>query len=330
MAKRLLAGDVGGTKTNLALFEVSGARLILRAVERFASREFSTIERLVAAFLDAHPARLAGACFGVAGPVVSGRCEATNLPWTIDARPLGRLTGGVGVTLINDLAATALGIQTLPASAFATIHPGTVQKGGAIAVIAAGTGLGQAGLVWDGLRYRAVPTEGGHSDFAPRNDLEVELLRTLSKRFGHVSYERLLSGPGKLAIYEFLRDTGRGEEPEWLRRRMGETDPSAVVSEAGLSGQASICVHALEVFVSIYGAAAGNLALQWLATGGVYVGGGIAPTILPKLQDETFTRAFLDKGRLSVLLSNIPVRVILDDKAALYGAASQAALLAKK
>ncbi len=325
MGRVFLAGDVGGTKTNLALFEIARGRLTMRASSRFPSREFSSLERLVVSFLEDHPMRVHAACFGVAGPVVNGRCEATNLPWMIHSKALTRVLKRSPVSLINDLAATAYGIHTLPPRAFATLHLGTPQRGGTIAVIAAGTGLGEAALAWNGRSYQALPTEGGHTDFAPRNDIEVDLFRYLAGKFGHVSYERLLSGPGKLAIYEFLRDTGRGQEPEWLRKRMSESDASAVVSEVALSGESSICVQALELFVSLYGAEAGNLALKMLATGGVYIGGGIAPTILPKLQDGSFMRAFLDKGRLSALLSKMPVRIILDDRAALFGAAYVAA-----
>ncbi len=330
MAARLfLAADVGGTKTNLALFESVAGRLKLRASERFSSREFTSLERLVAAYRQAHPERVQAACFGVAGPVVNGRVEATNLPWVIDGKKLSRAVGAP-VNLINDLAATAYGILVLPPKAFATLHAGKAQKYGTVAVIAAGTGLGEAGLIWNGAGYQALATEGGHTEFGPRNELEIDLLRYLSKRHGHVSYERILSGPGKLAVYEFIRDSGRGDEPEWLRSRMQGSDASALVSELALTKQVDACVQALDLFVSLYGAEAGNLALKLLSAGGVYIGGGIAPTILAKLQDGTFMRSFHDKGRLSHVLQNIPVKVILDDRAALFGAAAAASSLEKK
>ena len=200
-------------------------------------------------------------------------------------------------------------------------QPDAEEPQGAIAVIAAGTGLGEAALMWNGRRYQAVASEGGHADFAPRNELEIELLRYLAKQFGHVSYERILSGPGKVSLYQFLRERRHGEEPPWLTALLAGGDPSPVISEMALNGRSELCAQALRLFVSIYGAEAGNLALKYLARGGVYVGGGIAPTILPLLQDGAFTRAFADKGRLSALLSDIPIRVILEERTALFGAA---------
>lgn len=317
----ILAGDVGGTKTTLALFAKQGDRLVPRERRSVPSRRSRSLEAILREFLRDHPAKLRGVCLGVAGPVLEGRCQAVNLPWPVDARVLRRALGVKTVTLINDLEATAYGIQALPRTAFAVLNAGKAQPRGPIAVLAAGTGLGEAALVWNGTRYQAVASEGGHADFAPRNALEIELLRFLMKRFGHVSYERLLSGPGKTAVYQFLKETGRGREPAWLAERLAEGDPSPVISEMALTDRSALCVKALKLFASIYGAEAGNLALKHLARGGVYLGGGIAPTILPFLSDGTFMQAFAAKGRLSGLLSRIPVRVILDDRAALYGAA---------
>lgn len=322
-----LAGDVGGTKTNVALFRLQRGRLAMVAQQQARNRNFPSLESILRGFLKEQCAEPTRACFGVAGPIISGQCAATNLPWVIDPKRVARALNLRSVMLLNDLEATAYGIQTLPRSAFAVLNEGRVEPHGAIAVIAAGTGLGEAALVWDGARYHAVASEGGHADFAPRNELEIDLLQHLAKRFGHVSYERVLSGSGKVELYRFLRDTGRGEEPAWLAQQMAVEDPSPVVSELGLSGRSKLCADALDLFVSIYGAETGNLALKLLARGGVYVGGGIAPNLLAKLKAGAFMSAFTDKGRLAPLVSQIPVRVILDEKTALFGAAQVAAFL---
>jgi len=317
----ILAGDIGGTKTNLAWCTSRDGRVTLISQRSFASQQYPGLEAILEDFLREHAGDLTGACFGIAGPVVDGRAHPTNLPWLVDVRALQRTLGLKAVGLINDLEATAYGIQALPEEAFAVLNAGDPQPHGTIAVIAAGTGLGEAALIWNDLRYQAVASEGGHADFAPRNELEMELLRYLTRQFGHVSYERLLSGPGKVSIYQFLKETGRGEEPAWLTQVLAHGDPSPVISEMALNGRSELCVKALKLFTSIYGAEAGNLALKYLARGGVYLGGGIAPKMLPLLQDGTFMQAFADKGRLSELLSRIPVRVILEERTALYGAA---------
>jgi glucokinase len=317
----ILAGDIGGTKTNLACFQADGERLTPVSERTVKSADYPGLEAVVESFLRETGLVPTSACFGVAGPVIDGQCKATNLPWVVDLRALQRAVGAASVSLINDLEATAYGIRTLPEGAFAVLQPGRPQPQGNIVVIAAGTGLGEAALLWDNGRYHAMASEGGHADFAPRNPLELELCRFLLKAFGHASYERVLSGPGKLNIYRFLKETGRWEEPAWLAEELDHGDPSAKVSEFGLSGRSELCVQALDLFVSIYGAEAGNLALKFLARGGVYVGGGIAPKIIQKLTDGTFIKAFTDKGRLEPFLSTIPVRVVLEQKAALYGAA---------
>lgn len=317
----ILAGDIGGTKTNLALFTDVGGHLEPEQSRSFPSRQYGSLEAIVEEFRRENPANLTAACFGIAGPVAEGRVQTTNLPWTVDAGELARMLGLSTIRLINDLEATAYGIHSLPEEAFETLNEGNARRQGTIAVIAAGTGLGEAALIWDGRRYRAISSEGGHADFAPRNSLEIELLRHLSQKFGHVSYERLLSGAGQSAIYQFLRDTGRGEEPAWLREALAKGDPNAVITEMALSGRSELCGKALDLFVSMVGAEAGNLALKFLAHGGVYVGGGIAPKILTKLRDGTFLKAFTEKGRLGALLSSMPVRVILEPRAALFGAA---------
>jgi len=320
----ILAGDVGGTKTHLAIFRPKGRAFIPVAERRVLSRHYPGLVAIVRETVASHRGRITAACFGVAGPILNGRCEATNLPWTVDADALRRTLGLRAVGLINDLEALAYGIEAVPRGRLAALNAGTPRPHGAIAVIAAGTGLGEAALVWDGERYHAAPSEGGHTDFAPRNEMEVELLRYLQRRFGHVSYERIVSGPGKISVYEFVKARERAKEPAWLKQRLAAGDPSAVISDIAMERAWQPCVKALDLFVSIYGAEAGNLALKVLATGGVYLGGGIAPAILPALKDGTFMKAFKDKGRLSPLLSRMPVRVILDGRAALYGAARYA------
>jgi len=340
----ILAGDIGGTKTNLACFQSDGERLTPVAERTVKSADYPGLEAIVELFLRETTLVPTSACFGVAGPVVDGQCKATNLPWVVETASLQRILGLPSVSLINDLEATAYGTQTLPAESFAVLQAGQPQPqgispghggGGArsapeggpprpegtMVIIAAGTGLGEAALLWDNGRYRAMASEGGHADFAPRTPLELELCQYLLKTFGHASYERILSGPGKLNIYRFLKETGRWEEPAWLTKELERGDPSAKISQFGLSGRSELCVQALDLFASIYGAEAGNLALKFLARGGVYVGGGIAPKIIEKLTDGTFIKAFREKGRLASLLSAIPVRVVLEPKTALYGAA---------
>jgi glucokinase len=317
----ILAGDIGGTKTNLACFAPHGDRLTVVEERTVRSADYPGLDTIVQEFLAGRTVPLTGACFGIAGPVIQGRCEATNLPWVVETRVLQRTLGLPSISLINDLEATAYGTQTLPEESFALLQAGSPQPRGNIAVIAAGTGLGEAALLWDNGRSRAIASEGGHADFAPRTLLELELCQYLVKTFGHASYERVLSGPGKLNIYRFLKETGRWEEPAWLAEELTSGDPSAKISEYGLSGRSELCVQALDLFASIYGAEAGNLALKFLARGGVYVGGGIAPKLLKKLTDGAFMKAFREKGRLASLLSTIPVRGVLEQKTALYGAA---------
>ncbi|MER3446494.1 MAG: glucokinase [Candidatus Dadabacteria bacterium] len=314
----ILAGDIGGTHTRVALFESGGGIPKPVVIETFPSRGSMGLDAIVRRFIEGHNPIIEYACFGVAGPVKSGRSETSNLAWVVDALQLSIKT----VRLINDLEASAYGIALLEPKDIFVLNEGVPNPGGNMALISAGTGLGEAGLHWDGDHYQPFPSEGGHADFAPRSELEVELLLYLLKQYGHVSFERVLSGPGLYNIYKFLRDTGRGEEPAWLTEQMNQQDdPSAVISRAALEGSCKLCVHALDLFVSIYGSEAGNLALKLMATGGVYVGGGIAPKIIQKLMDSTFMKAFVSKGRMKSLLEAIPVRVILNDNTALLGAA---------
>jgi glucokinase len=239
----------------------------------------------------------------------------------VDADQLATLLGFDAVTLVNDLEANALGLGALETKDFAVLNEGVPDADGNTAIISAGTGLGEAGLHFEGTMRRPFASEGGHADFAPRNELEIELLRYLLPQFRHVSYERVLSGPGLLNIYRFLRDTGRAEEPVWLADEMNDGDPSAAITRAALQGKSELCMRALDLFVSIYGAEAGNLALKVKATGGVFLGGGIAPRIIEQLKSPAFMEAFTAKGRMRPLLEAVPVRVILNDMTALLGAA---------
>ena len=317
----ILAGDIGGTKTNVALFEIeeTGKPLAQRS---FPSGKYDSLEAIVGEFVAEHKPELTHACFGIAGPVKDGQVKTPNLKWVVDGQTLARTLKLDHVELINDLEATAYGIEGLGEAQLHTLNEGKAEAGAHRALIAAGTGLGMAGLFYDGRHYRPIASEGGHIDFAPRSALEHDLLNYMRERVGgRVSYERVLSGPGLFNIYSFLRDNKVAEEPDWLAEQIKAGDGSAAVSVAGLSGKSELAALALDHFAEIYGSMAGNLALLLKATGGLYVGGGIAPKLLEKLKDGTFMKAFVDKGRMSALVSNIPVRVILDDKTALYGAA---------
>jgi len=322
----ILAGDIGGTNTRLASYDVKNKRLTPRVEETFPSRDYAGLAEIVRRFVSAHGLHVTHACFGAAGPVLNGVVKTTNLPWVIDAQQLAQQLAIRSVGLINDLESNAYGIAELRPEDFAILNEGRSDAQGNAAIIAAGTGLGEAGLYWDGIRHCPFATEGGHADFGPNNELQLELLRYLFKEFGHVSWEWVLSGLGLRNLYKFLRDTGRGEEPTWLAQELRERDPGAVITQAALGKRSDLCVQALHLFVSLYGAEGGNLALKIKATGGLYVGGGIAPKILSTLQDGTFMEAFLAKGRMRPLLETMPVRVILNDKTALLGAGRYAFL----
>lgn len=352
----ILAGDIGGTKTNLALYDWLTERVEPVRVETFHSADYKSLEEILEEFLtppkpptlldeiDAtpsepdetageslpeEPVKLTAACFGVAGPVIENHAQTTNLPWVVDGAAIAKRFAIPRVQLLNDLEATAYGILLLRPDEVEVLNPGTPpKKRQALALIAAGTGLGEAILFWDGKSYRPMPSEGGHTDFAPNNDYEIELLRYLRSQFLHVSYERILSGPGLLAIYEYVRDTKKNE-PTWLAEKIKVGDPAAEIAEAGLKGQAEIAKQSLELFASIYGAEAGNLALKSLSLDGVYVAGGMAPKLIKKLQDGTFMKAFVNKGRYKRLLSNMPVKVVMNQQTALLGAASVAAALSQ-
>ncbi len=317
----ILAGDIGGTNARLALFDVRNGQFSLVAATVFLSQRYSGLDQIVAEFIDTAGIHPAQACFGVAGPVTNGKVEASNLPWTIESSRLASELNLAKTTLINDLEATGWGIGALSPGDLVPLGQVNGTIVGNQAIIAAGTGLGEGGLYWDGSRHHVFASEGGHCDFAPLDDLQVELFKYLQSLYGHVSYERVLSGPGLVNVFEFLRDTGRGKVPEWLHEEMQRTDPAAAISRAGIEGKCSLSGQALDIFVSIYGAEAGNLGLKLKATGGVFLAGGIAPKILPKLATPLFLEAFLDKGRLRHLMEVMPVKVITNDKLALLGAA---------
>jgi glucokinase len=326
MGRMILAGDIGGTKTVLGLFDDASASLDLIRDATFSSQEAPSLEAILTRFLGATSTPLRAVCFGVPGVVIDGRCETTNLPWILDEGALAARTGAPRVKLLNDLEAAAYGMLHLPPEELAPLNAGTQPPHrGNIAVIAAGTGLGQAMLIWDGTHHLPVASEGGHADFAPRTDQELELLRYLRGKFGgHVSYERVLTGPGLHNIYNFLRDSGYALEPPWLAEDLSSGDPSAAIAEIGLAGRHPLCVETLDLFSAAYGAEAGNMALRCLAIGGVFVGGGIAPKLLPALRRGRFMEAFTAKGRFADLLRSIPVNVALDPRAPLLGAARYA------
>jgi len=317
----ILAGDIGGTHARLAYFDVLNGHFNLVSASVFPSREYGGLDQIVAKFVGASDLHPQIACFGVAGPVRDGRIEASNLPWVVDAKRLTDELRIKSALLINDLEANAWGIPALDPKDLVSLNRVSGNPVGNQAVISAGTGLGEAGMYWDGSQHHVFACEGGHEDLAPNNELEIELLRYLRGRFGHVSYERVVSGPGLVNVFHFLRDTGRGTEPKWLTDEMQTSDPGAAISRAALEGKCALCEQAIDLFVSIYGAEAGNLALKIMATGGVYLGGGIAPKLLPKLSGPLFMKSFLGKGRMQSLLEAIPVRVITNDGVALLGAA---------
>ena len=322
----ILAGDVGGTKVHLALYGFEHARLVHVRDERFPAHEYSGLQEIVQRFLaeSANP-EITAACFGVPGPVRGGRLRLTNLPWVLDAR---ELSAGLNIThlfLINDLEANGYGIPELTPDQILTLNQGDPAGVGNRALVSAGTGLGEGVLVWNGKTHVPMASEGGHSDFAARNPLEMELFTWLTQKLnGRVSYERVISGPGLTNIYTFLRDEKGMEEPAWLTQRMQTEDPNAIIGEAGEAGTSELCSKALEMFAASYGAEAGNMVLTVLATGGMYIGGGIAPKMLKTMQSGVFMQAFADKGRLSELLVHTPVHIILESRAALMGAAAYA------
>jgi len=321
----ILAGDIGGTHARLSCYRQVNGHFVAVHEDVFASREYRGLDEIVVKFVSDSGVQPAVASFGIAGPVRHGRVETSNLPWVVDSSRLAQELQLPSVNLINDLEAQAWGIQFLGDSDTVPLNQVKETPAGNQAVVAAGTGLGEAGLFWDGHQYRVFACEGGHCDFAPRNELEIELLRYLLTRFGHVSYERIVSGPGLVNVYLFLKDTHRGQESQWLHDEIATGDAGAAISRAALSGKSPLAEQALDLWISIYGAEAGNMALKILATGGVFLAGGIAPKILSRLSGPLFMQAFLGKGRMQALLEAIPVHVITNEKTGLLGAACYAA-----
>jgi glucokinase len=320
----ILAGDIGGTNARLAYFQAGNGHLQLVSERIFPSGEYSEFGDIVSRFLADARERPEVACFGIAGPVHHGRVETSNLPWVIEQSRLAKQIKLPATLLINDLEASAWGIGALSGKDFVALNS-VVPSNGNQAVIAPGTGLGEAGLYWNGKEHEVFACEGGHTDFAPQGELQIELLRFLAERYGHVSYERIISGPGLVNVYEFLRAKGCASEPGGFAERLELPDAAAAISKAALEGSNPLAEKALDLWISVYGAEAGNLALKTMAVGGIFLGGGISPKILPKLNGPTFMRAFLEKGRLRRLLEGISVQVITNDKAGLLGAARCAA-----
>jgi glucokinase len=320
----ILAGDIGGTNARLAYFQPQNGHLRLISERVFPSREYRELGEIVSQFLEGAATRPEVACFGIAGPVHDGRVETSNLPWIIEQSRLAKQIHLPATLLINDLEANAWGIGALSTQDLVALNRVAASVGNQ-AVIAPGTGLGEAGLFWNGSQHQILASEGGHVDFAPQGDLQIELLRFLAIRYGHVSYERVLSGPGLVNVYEFLRKKGCGDEPAGFAAQLSQGDAAAAISRSALNRTNPLAEQALDLWISVYGAEAGNLALKTMATGGIFLGGGISPKILPKLTGPSFMSAFFDKGRLRPLLEKIPVHVITNDKAALLGAARCAA-----
>jgi glucokinase len=320
----LLAGDVGGTKTHLGVFskEKGPREPLVEAV--FQNADYPDFEAVLREFLIPVKQSIHKACFGVSGPVMDGQCRITNLPWIIREKQIQHVFQIASVRLINDLEATANAIPFLGPADLFILNQGQIVRRGNMAVIAPGTGLGEAFLTWDGQCYRAYASEGGHADFTPRSSLELELLLDLRERFGHVSWENICSGKGISRIYQFFKVKGYGEEPAWLSEKLNRgSDPTPVIVAAALDDERScdLCKKTLDLFVSILGGEAGNLALKVLAAGGVYLAGGISPRILSFLGGGRFMEAFRQKGRMSELMSRIPVSVIVDPGSAMLGAA---------
>ena len=330
----ILAGDVGGTKVHLALYDFKAGKLTRGRDQKYPAHEFASLDDVVHNFLGAEGDRpaekvdqISAACFGCPGPVRDGHLKLTNLPWTLDAKDLRVSLGIEHIFLINDLEANAYGIPELAHSAIFSLHEGDATAVGHRGLISAGTGLGEGLLIWDGIRncHTPLPSEGGHVDYAPRNEREINLLRYLQRTLaGRVSSERVVSGLGIKNIYAFLKEEEKMPEPDWLRERMEHEDPNAVIGQCAEDGSSELCFDTMQLFAGSYGAEAGNVALKVLAVGGIYLGGGIAPKILKTLQNGVFMEAFLDKGRMSGLLEAMPVRVILDDTCALLGTAAYA------
>ncbi|PKN63507.1 MAG: glucokinase [Deltaproteobacteria bacterium HGW-Deltaproteobacteria-15] len=317
----VLAADIGGTKTHLGLFVMAGTRPDPVVIKTYSSREVKRVEEIVERFVSNHKTQVLSACLGIAGPVYDGVCRTTNLPWIVSEVGIKRRFNWPHVRLINDLVATASAIPLLKKGETMILNGATLQKGQNIALLAPGTGLGQAVLVFHRGGYVPLASEGGHVDFGPRNEEEIRLWRFLQKQFGHVSPERIVSGPGLVNIYMWLKHSTHAKEPPWLKKMFAEMDPGRVITETGLRNEHPLCTEALQMFISSFGAVAGNLALTSTARGGVFLGGGIPPKIVSALEQGPFMEAFTNKGRFSDYMEEVPVRVILNERSALIGAA---------
>jgi glucokinase len=320
----VLAGDIGGTKTNLGIFSKGKERPVLEFMKTYDNGQASNLEDIITRFLKAHPTNIQSACFGMAGPVLNGRCKTTNLPWDVsESRIKGRFHWQ-HVCIINDLAATAMALRLMTSKELMPLNKARAVKGQNIALIAPGTGHGQALVVIEKDHDIPVSTEGGHVDFAPVNEEQIALWRYMRRKWGHVSVERIVSGPGLVSIYAWLKSKKRYTEPRYLTRMFSEMDPAKAITKAAMETNNPLCAKALDMFISILGAVASNLALTGMTRGGVYLGGGIPPKILPRLKQGLFIKAFTDKGRFQGMLEKIPVKVILNDRAALLGTAHYA------
>jgi glucokinase len=314
----LLAGDVGGTKSNMALYQADANGLRLLNEKRYPSKDYHSLNDIIHDFTGGKiPDRISAA---VAGPVIDGKSKLTNLSWQLDSKAISAELK-IPVCFINDLEATAYGLAGLETNQLATLAPGEAGAKGNIAIIAPGTGLGEAGLYWDGQQYHPFATEGGHSDFAPRTQTDIELFLYLQRQFGHVSWERVVSGMGIKNIYHFLTEARKETVPEWLSQRMRDQDPAAVISEAALKQEDPVCSETMDLFVRYLATEASSLVLKLMATGGIYLAGGIPPKILPLLQNENWEKNFDNNGRMHQLSEKVPVQVVLNDKMALQGAA---------
>jgi glucokinase len=314
----ILAADIGGTKTNVALYECGDKGLSIVKEKRYASKDHPSLTDIIHDFSGGKlPDRI---CAAVAGPVIDGKSKLTNLSWLLDSKAMSQEMK-IPVCFINDLEATAYGMAGLDAKDLATLAEGEPGSKGNIAIIAPGTGLGEAGLFWDGQRYHPFATEGGHSDFGPRTPIDIEIFHYLQQQFGHVSWERVVSGMGIKNIFHFLTDHRKEQIPEWLSQRMQDEDPAAVISQAALHHEDLVCAQTMELFVRYLATESSSLVLKLMATGGLYLAGGIPPKILPLLQGDSWTRNFDNNGRMHELSDRIPVHVVLNDKMALQGAA---------
>ncbi|HEU64730.1 MAG: Glucokinase [Candidatus Anoxychlamydiales bacterium] len=322
----LLSGDIGGTNTRLALYEYNKPLKLIKE-ERFLSSNYSTLLNAIHAFLKNENVKIEAASFGVAGPVRDGKCQATNLPWLIDIHEIAKDLNISKAYLLNDLEANAYGVECLKENELFVLNEGDENAKGNACIVAAGTGLGEAGMYFNGKRHIPFACEGGHTDFGPQNDLEIGLLKFLQKKYGHVSYERILTGAGIYNLYEFLVENNIEPKDEKLDNELkNHSEPQMIITKKGVNKENKTCERVIDWFISMYGAEAGNAALKFFALGAVYIGGGIAPKILDRLQDGSFMKSFADKGRFTKLMMAMPVKVILNDRAALIGASNFALL----